>query len=55
VDKDANTNKYVGFNRKEMGSEALVGTVKHHDCHAFLVHGGDCAAVDSSVTHSAVV
>lgn len=39
MDKDPNTNKYVGFSRKEMGSEMLAGTVKHHDCHAFLVHG----------------
>lgn len=38
MDKDANTNQYVGFGRKEMGSELLAGTVKHHDCHAFLVH-----------------
>ena len=38
MDKDPMTNKYVGFSRKEMGSEALFGTVKHHDCHAFLVH-----------------
>jgi hypothetical protein len=28
----------VGFNRKEMRTESLVGTVKHHDCHAFFVH-----------------
>lgn len=39
MDKDPNTNKYVGFGRKEMGSEMLAGTVKRHDCHAFLVHG----------------
>jgi|AntAceMinimDraft_1070359.scaffolds.fasta_scaffold96277_1 hypothetical protein len=26
MDKDANTNKYVGFNRKEMGGEMLAGT-----------------------------
>ena len=39
MDRDPTTNKYVGFNRKEMGSETLFGTVKHHDCHAFLVHG----------------
>ena len=29
----------MGYHREEVGSESLVGTVKHFDCHAFLVHG----------------
>ena len=39
MDKNPETNKYVGYHREEVGSESLVGTVKHFDCHAFLVHG----------------
>ena len=39
MDSDPTTNKYAGFHRKEMFSEPLVGPVKHHDTHAFLVHG----------------
>ena len=36
---DPVTNLRVGYRRTEMRSESLVGTVKQHDCHAFLVHG----------------
>ena len=39
MDRNPETNKYVGYHRDEIGSESLVGTVKHFDCHAFLVHG----------------
>ena len=39
MDRDPQTNKYIGFTRKEMNTEVLAGTVKHHDCHAFFVHG----------------
>ena len=39
MDSDPTTNTYAGFHRKEIFSEPLVGTVKHHDTHAFLVHG----------------
>ena len=39
MDRNPETNKYVGYHRDEVGSESLVGTVKHFDCHAFLVHG----------------
>jgi hypothetical protein len=66
ADPDAATNKYVGFGRKEMGSEALTATVKHFDCHSFLVHntadtwpslefgGGDAAtAVDDALKAAA--
>jgi len=66
VDPDAATNKYVGFGRKEMGSEALTATVKHFDCHSFFVHntaetwpslefgGGDAAtAMDEALKAAA--
>lgn len=39
MDPNPNTNTRVGFRRDEMWSESLVGTVKQHDTHAFLVHG----------------
>ena len=39
MDPDPVTNLRVGYRRTEMWSESLVGTVKQHDCHAFLVHG----------------
>ena len=39
MDPDPVTNLRVGYRRNEMWSESLVGTVKQHDCHAFLVHG----------------
>ena len=39
MDPDPVTNLRVGYRRNEMWSESLVGTVKRHDCHAFLVHG----------------
>ena len=39
MDPDPVTNLRVGYRRTEMWSESLVGTVKRHDCHAFLVHG----------------
>ena len=39
MDLDPVTNLRVGYRRTEMWSESLVGTVKQHDCHAFLVHG----------------
>jgi (2Fe-2S) ferredoxin len=39
MDRNPLTNTRVGYKRDEMWSESLVGTVKQHDCHAFLVHG----------------